>query len=270
MAESGSRPLTALAWTSNQNTCPKEYTMIQMTIEGTSANFVKGFGQKSGCYLCFTSSTTNETYAGMVISDIQILNERSLLPAGFSYIWEFLDPKTSVSKKKRICVKLAPISTGDNAVFDIKVTGKSKQIVQSYVRVGEVGGLYIWGKRGSVTKPMPKPRNLGADIRKLSLDGSSQANTKLAADSAPPQPPRKPTLERAVSLHDTSNVYGISAMDGVPFTLHPKFESKNTETKVFSSFADLHIKSLTDIEKEYSYAFLVERSAAARLPHRVC
>nr|XP_033772156.1 multivesicular body subunit 12A [Geotrypetes seraphini]XP_033772157.1 multivesicular body subunit 12A [Geotrypetes seraphini]XP_033772158.1 multivesicular body subunit 12A [Geotrypetes seraphini] len=272
MEEPDLLPLTALAWTSSQNTCSKEYTVIEVTVEGTPAIFVKGFGQKSGYYLCSTSSVTAESSAGNVITDIQILNERSLLPAGFSYIGEFLEPKTSVSKKKRICVKLSPITAADTAVFDIKLCGKSKQILHSYVRVGEVGGLYLWCKKGkiSVPKPLPKPRNLSMEMRGLSLDSTNQANTKVAAESVPSQPPGRPSLERTFSLHESSNVYGISAMDGVPFTLHPKFENKNLDTNVLSTFSpDLHIKSLTDIENEYSYAFMVERSAAARLPHRV-
>ncbi|XP_030053427.1 multivesicular body subunit 12A [Microcaecilia unicolor] len=269
MAEPGSLPLTALAWTSNQNTCSKEYTVIQVTVEGTSANFVKGFGQKSGYYLCFTSSVTTESSTGNVVTDIQILNERSLLPAGFSYIGEFLEPKTSVFKKKRICVKLTSITAADTAVFDIKLTGKSKQILQSYERIGEIGGFCIWCKKGKISEPKPKPRNLSMEMRGLSLDSTNQANTKVAAVSS--QSNGRPSLERTTSLHDSSNVYGISAMDGVPFTLHPKFENKNLATNVLSSsFADLRIKSLTDIENEYSYAFVVERSASARLPHRVC
>ena len=36
-----------------------------------------------------------------------------------------------------------------------------------------------------------------------------------------------------------------------------------------SAFGDLTIKSLADIEKEYNYGFVVEKTAAARLPPSV-
>nr|XP_009939145.1 PREDICTED: kinetochore-associated protein DSN1 homolog [Opisthocomus hoazin] len=78
---------------------------------------------------------------------------------------------------------------------------------------------------------------------------------------------------------------GVS-MDGVPFTLHPRFESKlSSGTKAILAdltvksladiereaiLADLTVKSLADIEREYDYAFVVERTAAARLPPGVC
>lgn len=58
-------------------------------------------------------------------------------------------------------------------------------------------------------------------------------------------------------------------MDGVPFTLHPRFEGKSCGTLAFSAFADLTIKSLADIEEEYNYGFVVEKTAAARLPPSV-
>lgn len=39
--------------------------------------------------------------------------------------------------------------------------------------------------------------------------------------------------------------------------------------QAFSAFADLTIKSLADIEEEYNYGFVVEKTAAARLPPSV-
>ncbi|KFO24703.1 Multivesicular body subunit 12A [Fukomys damarensis] len=44
-------------------------------------------------------------------------------------------------------------------------------------------------------------------------------------------------------------------MDGVPFTLHPRFEGKSCGPLAFSAFADLTIKSLADIEEEAFSAF---------------
>lgn len=61
----------------------------------------------------------------------------------------------------------------------------------------------------------------------------------------------------------------IAAMDGVPFTLHPRFEGKSCGPLNLSAFGDLTIKSLADIEKEYNYGFVVEKTAAARLPPSV-
>lgn len=44
-------------------------------------------------------------------------------------------PEASVSKKKRMCVKLVPLGAADTAVFDIRLSGKTKT-VPGYLRVG--------------------------------------------------------------------------------------------------------------------------------------
>lgn len=272
MAEADSRPLTGVAWTSNSTTCAKEYKVISNTVEGTSANFGKGFGQKSGYFLSMSSALIGEN----VVTDIQILSERSPLPAGYTYIGESLEPKTSVSKKKRICVKLLPQGASDMAVFDIKLTSsKTKQAVPQFMRVGDINGFVIWCKKDKVAapKPLPKPRSFSLDVRGLSLEISDSAETqpRRSSSSVPGRPNVKPApLERSNSIYDANNIYSITAMDGVPFALHPKFENKNISSNVWSSaFIDLQIKTLSDIENEYNYGFLVERTAAARLPPNV-
>lgn len=44
-------------------------------------------------------------------------------------------PEASVSKKKRMCVKLMPLGTADVVVSDVKLSGKAKT-VPGYLRVG--------------------------------------------------------------------------------------------------------------------------------------
>ncbi|XP_069087868.1 multivesicular body subunit 12A [Pleurodeles waltl] len=272
MAETDSRPVTGVAWTSNSTTCAKDFNVISSTVEGTSANFGKGFGQKSGYFLSVSLAQSGEN----VVTDIQILSERSPLPGGYTYIGEFLEPKTSVSKKKRICVKLLPLGASDMAVFDIKLTSsKSKQSVPQFMRVGDINGFVIWCKKDKVAvpKPLPKPRSVSLDMRGLSLEGSDSTGTQpRRTSSAMPERPnmKQATLERSNSVYDATNIYGITAMDGVPFALHPRFENKNISPNVWSSaFLELQIKTLSDIENEYNYGFVVERTAAARLPPNV-
>lgn len=43
--------------------------------------------------------------------------------------------EASVSKKKRMCVKLMPLGTADVVVSDVKLSGKTKA-VPGYLRVG--------------------------------------------------------------------------------------------------------------------------------------
>ncbi|XP_015744892.1 multivesicular body subunit 12A [Python bivittatus] len=254
-------PLTGLGWTSS-NVPVASWIPITTTVEGAPANFGKGFAQKYGYYLCFTSSITTSNPAGDVLYDVMILSEKSLLPSGYSYAKEFLDPKTSISKKKRLCVKLIPMGAAETAVCDIILSSKSK-VVPNYMRIGEMSGFALWCKKEHIhkPKPLPKPRSFSLDMNQLSLENVDAPSEKPFGSK------RQATIKRHETIYDASNACGISAIDGVPFTLHPKFENSVTHgTTALSVFKNFHIKSLADIEEEYDYSFVVERTAAARLP----
>uniref|UniRef100_Q96EY5-2 Isoform 2 of Multivesicular body subunit 12A n=1 Tax=Homo sapiens TaxID=9606 RepID=Q96EY5-2 len=224
-----SAPLAGLAWSSASAPPPRGFSAISCTVEGAPASFGKSFAQKSGYFLCLSSLGSLENPQENVVADIQIVVDKSPLPLGFSPVCDPMDSKASVSKKKRMCVKLLPLGATDTAVFDVRLSGKTKT-VPGYLRIGK-GGLLE---------------------RTASRLGS-----------------RASTLRRNDSIYEASSLYGISAMDGVPFTLHPRFEGKSCSPLAFSAFGDLTIKSLADIEEEYNYGFVVEKTAAARLPPSV-
>lgn len=271
MADSSMVPLTGLVWASNQTSCPTNYTLITTTADGYSANFAKGFGSKPGCYLCY-SSVIGENFQGEVIEDIRILSEKSPLLPGYFFIAEYLDTKASVSKKKRVCAKTQPVTSVDTAVFSIQLTMKNKQPLQSYTFLGELNGIGVWCRKGKIAraKPVPKPRNLSLEMRGLSLQDECLArSTEATSEQDSHMSKRRVPLERKKSIYDAAAIYGISAMDGIPFALHPKYDSKNDSTSL-SSFLTFTVKSLEDIENEYDYSFAVERTAAARLPPSLC
>ncbi|KAG8448711.1 hypothetical protein GDO86_015689 [Hymenochirus boettgeri] len=269
------KPLTGLAWASGQLTCPKGYSMIVATVEGASANFVKGFNQKSAVYLCYTIVPENQSLE-QVITDIQILSEKSVLPVGYAFIGEYLDPKVSVPKKKRLCVKLTPANNAETAICEMQLTIKNKQFGTPYVRIGEISGLVLWCKSCSVTlsKPVPKPRNITSGIKGLSLDGNGTTQPVTANNNPNPALGKViPQINGRLSentIYDSSNIYGISAIDGIPFSIHPMFENTlKKSTAVYSDFRELRVKTLSDIEDEYNYGFAVERTAAARVPPQI-
>ncbi|XP_066474647.1 multivesicular body subunit 12A [Tiliqua scincoides] len=263
-------PLTGLGWTpaaSSASVAPAGWTSITSTVDGAPANFGKGFAQKSSYFLCFTSAMKSENPTGDVISDVIILSEKSPLPSGYTYVKEFSDPKISVSKKKKLCVKLIPLGTAEVAVYEILLSSKSK-VIPNYMRIGEMSGFALWCKKEHVSKPkpLPKPRNISLEMKQLLLEPHN-VDPPSEKPVAPFGLKKQATLKRHESTYESSSVYGISAMDGVPFALHPKFESSlSTGATALSLFKDLHIKSFADIEKEYNYGFVVERTAAARLP----
>ncbi|KAF3687400.1 Multivesicular body subunit 12A ESCRT-I complex subunit MVB12A Protein FAM125A [Channa argus] len=272
MEHGGVRPITAVAWTSNSSTCPKDFTMISITEDGAAANFTRSFGMKSGYYLCYSKDLTG----GMVVSDIQLISDKDSIPHGYSYMAEHLEQKASVSKKKRVCIRVVPVGSVDTAVLDIKLTAKSKMMLQHYTYVGDIHGYVLWCKKGHFSSPTPqaKPRSISLDVRSISLD-QAPAGLPLRPSNPPPPPaPQGKLSQRRHSLHSKDNsdkladssIHGITALDGVPFGLHPKFdmEKNNTTHQLSSQLNKICIKSLQDIENEYNYTFTVEESAAKR------
>ncbi|XP_066516514.1 multivesicular body subunit 12A [Hoplias malabaricus] len=263
-----SRPITALAWTSSGTTCPSYYTLIGTTEDGTAANFTRGFGLKSGYYLCYSKDLAG----GMVVSDVQVISDKDTIPHGYCYIPEFMEPKASVWKKKRVCVRIVPVDSVTNAVLDIRVTAKSKMMLQQYTCLGDILGYVLWCMKGPFSTPTPKakPRRISLDLRQLSLE-SSETQLPLRPSNQPQVPPklscRRKTLDKNElneTVYDSSNIYGITAMDGVPFALHPKYETQTNEKATVPMLDDIRIKSIHDIENEYHYTFAVEELAAKR------
>ncbi|KAM4603753.1 multivesicular body subunit 12A isoform 1-T1 [Polymixia lowei] len=271
------RPVTAVAWTSNSSTCPKDFTLINITEDGAAANFTRSFAMKSGYYLCYSKDLSG----GMVVSDIQVISDKEAIPHGYCYIAEHLEPKASVWKKKRVCVRLVPVGSVDTAVLDIRLTAKSKMMLQHYTCVGDIHGYVMWSRKGQFSGPMPqaKPRSVSLDLHRLSLEQPGpplplRPSSVGLYSNPPPLPPGKfskrrsnlQTTDTVDKAADNSSIYGITAIDGVPFTLHPKFDvqTNSTTPHLNSQLNNIRIKSLQDIENEYNYTFAVEESAAKR------
>nr|XP_020476668.1 multivesicular body subunit 12A [Monopterus albus] len=271
MEHGGVWPITSVAWTSNTSTCPKDFTMISITEDGATANFTRGFPMKSGYYLCYNKNLTG----GMVVSDIQVISDKDSIPHGYCYIAEHLEQKATVSKKKRVCVRIVPVGSVDTAVLDIKVTAKSKMMLQHYTYVGDINSYVLWCRKGHFSSPIPKakPRSLSLDMRTNSVEQPFALLPLRPSNPPQPQPPSK-VSQRRHSLHPIdhfekpadSSIQGITALDGVPFSLHPKFDvhADSVTPRLTSQLNSIRIKSVQDIENEYNYTFAVEESAAKR------
>ncbi|XP_034150439.1 multivesicular body subunit 12A-like isoform X1 [Esox lucius] len=264
------RPVTAVAWTSNSASCPKDFNLISSTEDGVAANFTRSFAMKSGYYLCYSK----EPSGGMVVSDIQVISDKEAIPSGYCFIPEHLEPKASVWKKKRVCVRLVQECSVEAAVLDIKVTAKSRMMLQHYTCIGDIHGYVMWCRKGPFSSLLPraKPRKVSLTLRELSLDQNTPP-LPLRPSNAPLLPPGRKISSRRGNLGsndavdkaaDNSNIYGISAIDGVPFALHPKFETQTNDTTPVNILDNIRIKSFQDIENEYNYTFKVEENAADR------
>ncbi|NXT48155.1 MB12A protein, partial [Pluvianellus socialis] len=171
MAAAAEAPLTGVGWAAAPEAAPAGWRAIAVTVEGAAANLGKGFGHKSGGYLCVSTGGA-QAAPGPVVTDVQVLSDRNPQPPGYTRAPEFPEPRTGLSRKKRVYVKLMPVDAAETAVFDIQLSAKSKAI-PNYMKIGEMGNFAIWCKKGPVSKrspqPVPPARTISAGLEQLSL-----------------------------------------------------------------------------------------------------
>ncbi|NXN19198.1 MB12A protein, partial [Indicator maculatus] len=168
-------PLSGVGWAAVPEAVPAGWSAITVTADGAAANLGKGFGHKGGGgYLCVSTGSA-QAPPSFVVTDVLVLSERSPQPAGYTRIPEFPEPRPGLSRKKRLYVKLLPVEAAETAVLDLKLSSKGKALPQ-YLRIGDLGHLAVWCKKGAVVKPnpppVPRPRTISAGMRQLSLQGS--------------------------------------------------------------------------------------------------
>ncbi|TRY86180.1 hypothetical protein DNTS_030223, partial [Danionella cerebrum] len=244
VSDSPIRPITAVSWASNASLCPSHFTLISLSEDG-------------------------DISGGMVVADIQVISDKETIPHGYCFIPEYLEHKASVGKKKRICVRIVPAASVSSAVLDLKLSAKNRTVVQQYTCLGEMNGFVLWCLKGSFSSPAPqaKPRRISLDMLlpevqspPLRPSNGPEAPLKISGRRSKLQQPAETSCDGA----NHSSVCS-TAMDGVPFALHPRFESQRSASKgCVSSLGDIQIKSMQDIENEYSYTFSVEEQAAKR------
>ncbi|XP_044520163.1 multivesicular body subunit 12B [Gracilinanus agilis] len=258
-------PITGVGVVASRNRAPTGYDVVAQTADGVDADLWKDglFKSKVTRYLCFTRSFSKEnSHLGNVLVDMKLIDIKDTLPVGFIPIQETMDTQEVAFRKKRLCIKFIPRDSTEAAICDIRIMGRTKQAPPQYTFIGELNNMGIWYRMGRV------PRN----------HESPQPTTPSPSAASTPAP----NLPRHISLtlpatfrgrnstrtdyeYQHSNLYAISAMDGVPFMISEKF-SCVPESMQPIDLLGITIKSLAEIEKEYDYSFRTEQSAAARLP----
>ncbi|XP_038011810.1 multivesicular body subunit 12B isoform X5 [Motacilla alba alba] len=260
-------PITGVGVLASRSRAPTGYDVVAQTADGLDADLWKDglFKSKVTRYLCFTRSFSKEnSHLGNVLVDMKLIDIKDTLPVGFMPIQETIDTQEVAFRKKRLCIKFIPRDSTEAAICDIRILGRSKQAPPQYTFIGELNSMGIWYRMGRV------PRN---------HDSAQPAAPPAQAPAAAPAPnlPRHISLTLPASFrgkshstrldleHQHSNLYAISAMDGVPFMISEKFACA-PEGMQPVDLLGITIKTLAEIEKEYDYSFRTEQSAAARLP----
>uniref|UniRef100_A0A8C0RF49 Multivesicular body subunit 12B n=1 Tax=Canis lupus familiaris TaxID=9615 RepID=A0A8C0RF49_CANLF len=252
LPETSMDPITGVGVVASRNRAPTGYDVVAQTADGVDADLWKDglFKSKVTRYLCFTRSFSKEnSHLGNVLVDMKLIDIKDTLPVGFIPIQETVDTQEVAFRKKRLCIKFIPRDSTEAAICDIRIMGRTKQAPPQYTFIGELNSMGIWYRMGKV------PRN----------HDSSQPTTpsqSSAASTPAPNLPRHISLTlpatfrgrnstRADYEYQHSNLYAISAMDGVPFMISEKFSCVPESMQPFDLLG-ITIKSLAEIEKEVS------------------
>ncbi|KAG7476822.1 hypothetical protein MATL_G00086900 [Megalops atlanticus] len=263
-------PITGVGVVASRNRAPTGYDVVAQTTDGLDADLWKDglFKSKVTRYLCFTRAFSKEnSHLGNVLVDMKLIDMKDTLPVGFIPIQETVDTQEPVFRKRRLCIKFIPRDSTEAAICDIRILGRSKQAPPQYTFIGELNNMGIWYRMGKVprTQEATQNQNHAPPIQTVTSTAAPAPNLPRHISMTLPASFRGKSTTRPDYEHQNSNLYAISAMDGVPFMISEKFACASSDLQQVDLMG-ITIKSLAEIEKEYEYSFRTEYSAAARLP----
>uniref|UniRef100_A0A8C5WH32 Multivesicular body subunit 12B n=1 Tax=Leptobrachium leishanense TaxID=445787 RepID=A0A8C5WH32_9ANUR len=241
---------------------------VSQTADGLDADLWKDglFKSKVTRYLCFTRVFSREnSHLGNVLVDMKLIDIKDTLPVGFIPIHETVDTQEIAFRKKRLCIKFIPRDSTEAAICDIRILSRSKQAPPQYTFIGELNNMGIWYRMGRVPRAPESPEPSSPSSPSAVITSASAPNLPRHISLTLPATFRGRNNTRPDFENQQSNLYAISAMDGVPFMISEKFACAS-EAMQQVDLLGITIKSLAEIEKEYDYSFRTEQSAAARLP----
>uniref|UniRef100_A0A672KAS3 Multivesicular body subunit 12B-like n=1 Tax=Sinocyclocheilus grahami TaxID=75366 RepID=A0A672KAS3_SINGR len=261
-------PITGVGVVASRNRAPTGYDVVAQTTDGMDADLWKDglFKSKVTRYLCFTRAFSKEnSHLGNVLVDMMLIDIKDTLPVGFIPIQETVDTQEPAFRKRRLCIKFIPRDSTEAAICDIRILGRSKQAPPQYTFIGELNNMGIWYRMGKVPRTQdssPVQNNTTNNIQTVTNNSTpapvlpkyvfvKSQNLRKYLPACFRKSTTRPDFE-----HQNSNLYAISAMDGVPFMISEKFACASSDLQQVDLMG-IRIKSLAEIEKEVrTYRYL--------------
>ncbi|CAF1356891.1 unnamed protein product, partial [Didymodactylos carnosus] len=239
-------PITGICLVSNYARAPPGYQCIRKTHDDSQRDadlMADKLLERKDRFLCITRIYPLADNVALVLEDIKLINERDLCPPGYQLLSYTVDTREKGTTKRSIAVKLISRQAGMKSINDIIFLYRTKRPPPSYTMIGEINGLTMCIKEGTVP-PFRQTPNPPTQTAPHSFD-----RQQSIYDSA------------AMQRHAQEN----SSIEGIPFLINPKY-LKSNKSNGNSSSNDLawldsfQILSLREIEQKYHYDFSLERS----------
>ncbi|CAG9764263.1 unnamed protein product [Ceutorhynchus assimilis] len=270
------RPITAIQIVENLDKCPRGFYPICKTYDQDSD---ADLGEKSifkGSTERFLCLSKTEGIPNFVVQEVIVLNEKTVPPKGFSLLNRTADSQQKAWKKKQLCYRLVNQKELKTAITDIIVCSRLKKAPTGFSFAGEINGVTVCYKMGnSESNPNsppdrpPKSSSLNSnnvypalgnddDYEILRTPGPGGYGPIRPAPKPPaPISPAHPALQHQMSTHTLGNS-SYSGLEGVPFTVNPKFLVSGSNNNPFQ-VPKIKIKTMQQILTEYDYPFTIER-----------
>lgn len=197
------------------------------------------FRERKIRYLCITRAPPAPGYKAYVLEDVKLINERDPIPPAYTVLTQTADTYERGTGKRLICVKSVERQAGSTCICDIIFLCRTKRPPPYYTLLGEINGLQMCIKGGNVQSQMvaPPPSNLYPHAM---LEPS---------DHQPVNYTTKKSDEKEV-------------LDGIPFTINPKYLLTNRNTiNDLSEYESIHILSPFELDQLFNYDFNLENTS---------
>ncbi len=204
-------------------------------------------------FLCITHLYPLAGDKTLVLEDIKLINERESPPSSYIGLTQTVDKYEKGTAKRLICVKLVERQAGMKCICDIIFLYRAKRPPQLYTLIGEINGLQMCVKEGIVPPirraPLPPPSS--------NLYPNPMSNQPYYGSQTSYNSPENFNTNTLTKKSDEKEV-----IDGIPFTINPKYLTGNRNSaNDLSGLDSYRVLSIYEIEQMFNYDFNLERSS---------
>jgi len=168
-------PITGLCIISKANNVPTGYQCIRKVHDDQSRDadlMVDTLLDRKIRFLCITRIYPLAGNKTLVLEDIKLINERDIPTPPYIALTHTVDTNEKGTAKKTICVKLVERQAGMRCISDIIFLYRSKRPPQSYTLIGDINGLQMCVKEGTVPplRPVPPPPSGASNLYPNPMD----------------------------------------------------------------------------------------------------
>ncbi|CAF0756400.1 unnamed protein product [Adineta ricciae] len=261
-------PITGICLVAKPSNVPTGYHCIRKAFDDTNRDadlMQDSLLERKDRFLCITRAwpltdmRTLGSDCARVLEDVKIINERDNPPANYTGLTYTSDTREKGTVKKLICVKIVERQGGMKCICDIIFLYRTKRPPQFYTLIGDINGLQMCVKEGTVPALRPAPTV------------PSQVQSNLYPNPTVDQPFQAAQQSAPYPTNDYSNTNTLTKksdekeiLDCIPFQINPKYLDAMRKTgsgNDLSTFETFRILSSYEIEQHFNYDFHIERSS---------